>query len=116
MENLTKLELQALETITQCDFYDGRDSVVWDFSVYDICDIPTRSRSGVYGSLAKKGIIEVSEKEKSTYIDNNGVKQRNPHYRQGEPESNYGTLRITEQGYTLLDNLKLIDKYGEFRK
>jgi len=115
MENLTKLELQALETITQCDFYDGRDSIVWDFSVYDICDIPTRSRSGVYGSLAKKGIIEVSERLTKFYKDDNGVKQRNPHYCQGEPESIYGTLKITEQGYTLLDNLKLIDKHGEFK-
>lgn len=108
---LTKLELQGLQTITYSDFYEqGRDSIVWDFSVYDICSLKGKTRSGVFGSLAKKGLIVVTEKNKQFYTDKDGVKRRNPYY----DKNDFGTLRITELGYAELDRLELIDSNGYF--
>ena len=115
MENtkLTPLELQALHSITYSDFYErGRDSILWDFSVYDICTIPKRSRSGVYSSLVQKGIIVITEKERPYTTDKDGNKIRNIYYQRGEP--NFGTISITTEGYAALDTLKLIDEHGYF--
>jgi hypothetical protein len=110
---LTKLELCGLQTITYSDFYEnGRESIVWDFSVYDDCPFKGKTRSGVYGSLAKKGLIVITEKSKMFYIDANGTKCRNPYY----SIHDYGTIRITELGYTELDRLELIDEYGRFKQ
>jgi hypothetical protein len=115
MANLTALELQALETITYSDFYErGRDSILWDFSVYDICTIAKRSRSGVYSSLVQKGFIEITEKERPYTTDENGNKIRNKYYERGG--TNFGTIRITESGYAALDELNLIDEDGYFKK
>ena len=115
MANLTALELQALETITYSDFYErGRDSILWDFSVYDICTIAKRSRSGVYSSLVQKGFIEITEKERPYTTDENGNKIRNPYYERGG--TNFGTIRITPIGYAALDALDLIDEDGYFKK
>jgi len=110
---LTSLELQALQTITQSDFYEqGRKSITWDFSVYDICTIPKRSRSGVYSSLVQKGFIVITEKEKPYILNENGEKIRNIYYERGG--TNFGTIYITPEGYAALDKLKLIDEYGSF--
>ena len=109
---LTSLEIVGLESITYSDFYEmGRDSVVWDFSVYDICSLKGKTRSGVFGSLAKKGLIVVTEKNKQFYIDKDGVKRRNPYYNKND----FGTLRITELGYQVLDNHGLIDEGGYWK-
>ena len=110
--NLTPLELQALKTITCSDFYEnGRDSIVWDFSVYEICDIPRRSRAGVYSSLVQKGLIVITEKEKPYTVDAAGNKIKNRFYSR---EANFGTIQITETGYALLDEMKLINEHGHF--
>ena len=110
---ITSLELQALQTLTYSDFYErGRDSILWDFSVYDICTIPKRSRAGVYSSLVQKGFIEITEKERPYTINENGEKIRNIYYERGG--TNFGTIRITPEGYAALDTLKLIDEDGNF--
>ncbi len=109
--NLTERELIALHSITHSDFYEqGRGSIVWDFSVYDICSLPKKSRAGVYSSLVQKGIIFITEKNKKYYTDKDGVKRTNPYY---SPDD-YGTIYITPEGYSLLDSLNLIDEYGSF--
>jgi helix-turn-helix protein len=111
--NLTALEKQALQTITYSDFYErGRDSILWDFSVYDICTIAKRSRAGVYSSLVQKGLIEITEKERPYTLNENGEKIRNKYYERGG--TNFGTIRITKDGYALLDKLELIDEDGCF--
>jgi len=108
---LTKLEIIGLQTITGSDFYErGRESVVWDFSVYDICPLRGKTRSGVYGSLAKKELIVITEKNKQFYIDADGTKRRNPYY----DKNDFGTIYITELGYAELDRLELIDSNGYF--
>ena len=110
--NLTEMELVALHSITHSDFYEqGRDSIVWDFSVYDICSLPKRSRAGVYSSLVQKGIIHITEKNKQFYMVD-GVKTRNPYY----DKNDFGTIYITPEGYSLLDKLQLINEYGSFIK
>jgi hypothetical protein len=112
---ITKLELQGLQTITRSDFYEqGRDSITWDFSVYDICSLKGKTRSGVFSSLSQKGLIEIVEKEKTFILNEKGEKVRNPYYFKGEP--NFGTIRITKLGYSKLDELGLIDEYGYFIK
>ena len=119
MENtkLTPLELQALHTITHSDFYEnGRQSIVWDFSVYEICSIAKRSRAGVYSSLVQKGIIAITDKERPYTTDAEGNKIKNIYYDRRDSECNFGTIRITESGYELLDTLELINEYGEFKK
>ena len=110
---LTTFELQALKSITQSDFYEcGRGSVTWDFSVYDICPIPSRSRAGVFSSLVQKGIIQITEAEKKYIKNADGTKRLNPYW---EPDGhNYGTICITENGYIFLDSLNLINEYGNF--
>ena len=113
--NLTALEKQALETITYSDFYEnGRNSILWDFSVYDICTIAKRSRAGVYSSLVQKGLISITERERPYTINENGEKVRNIYYERGG--TNFGTIRITPLGYELLDTLELIDEDGHFKK
>ena len=108
---LTPLELEALQTSTCSDYYEnGRESVVWDFSVYDICSIAKRSRSGVYSSLVQKGLIVITEKEKPYITDGNGNKIRNKYY----SKDDHGTIYITETGYATLDQLGLINEYGSF--
>ena len=111
--NLTHYEIIALKSITNSDFYErGRDSILWDFSVFDICPLPSRTRSGVFSSLSQKGLINITEKEKPYTIDENGNKTRNPYYeRRG---TNFGTIRITQLGYEVLDSKNLIDEYGSF--
>ena len=112
---ITKLELQGLQTITRSDFYEqGRDSITWDFSVYDICSLKGKTRSGVFSSLSQKGLIEITEKEKTFILNEKGEKVRNPYYFKGA--LNFGTIRITELGYSKLDELGLIDEYGYFIK
>jgi len=113
--SLTDLEMLALKAITFSDFYENaRESICWDFSVYECCELKGKTRSGVYSSLTQKGIIYVTEKEKKFYKDSNGTKQRNPHFPlRGEP--NFGTIQITEFGYEVLDSLDLIDQYGSFK-
>jgi hypothetical protein len=110
---LTDLEIQALKAITYSDFYEnGRDSIPWDFSVYDACSIPSRKRGGVFSSLSMKGIIYIQEGERKFNIDANGKKWRNPYW---SPDA-YGTIHITKFGYKVLDNLQLIDENGSFIK
>lgn len=109
---ITNLEIIALKSITYSDFYEnGRDSIVWDFSVYDDCELKGKTRSGVFSSLSQKGLINITEKEKPYILDENGNKIRNKWY---SKEGNFGTLQITEFGYQLLDSLNLIDEDGRF--
>ena len=109
---MTELELVGLKTITKSDFYEnGRESVAWDFSVYDISPLKGRVRSGVYSSLSQKGIVKVTLPEKKFITDENGNKKLNRSYQRGQ---NHGTIRITELGYSVLDSMKLIDEYGYF--
>jgi hypothetical protein len=111
--HLTELEIIALETITRSDFYErGRDSILWDFSVFDICPLKGKTRSGVFSSLSQKGLISVTEKEKQFTTDQNGNKIRNPYYERGG--TNFGTIKITQLGYEVLDSKNLINEYGEF--
>lgn len=113
--NLTELEIIALKCITGSDFYEnGRKSITWDFSVFDICPIKGKTRSGVFSSLSQKGLINITEKEKPYTTDKNGNKIRNPYYQRGENETNFGTIRITQLGYEVLDSKNLINEYGEF--
>ena len=59
-KNLTDLELQALKAITYSDFYEnGRESILWDFSVYNCCPFNGKTRSGVFSSLVQKGLINI---------------------------------------------------------
>ena len=109
--NLTEMETIALKTITQSDFYESaRESVVWDFSVYDICSISKRSRAGVFSSLVQKGLIFIQEKEKP-FVLRDGVKTRNKYY----DRNSHGTIYITKEGYALLDQLEMIDEFGHFK-
>lgn len=109
--HLTELELQALKAITHSDFYEnGRESILWDFSVYDACSIPKHSRGGVFASLSTKGLINIQEGEKKFNIDKDGNKTLNPYW---SPDA-YGTMHITTLGYEVLDNLQLIDENGSF--
>jgi hypothetical protein len=110
---ITPLELDALKAITYSDFYEnGRDSVPWDYSVYDACDIPSRSRGGVFASLSTKGIINIYEGEKKFIIAADGTKTRNKWW--STDGLNFGTMHITKEGYALLDSLNLIDEHGYF--
>lgn len=111
--SLTNLELIGLQTITYSDFYEnGRKSVVWDYSVYDICPFTGKTRSGVFSSLVQKGMINVYEGEKKYIINENGQKVINKYWdRDG---LNFGTIEITELGYQTLDNLGLINENGNF--
>jgi len=110
--NLTDLEIIGLQSITYSDFYEnGRESIVWDFSVYDDCPLKGKVRSGVYSSLSQKGIVEISLPEKKYNINEKGEKILNRYYERG---NNYGTLKITPLGYELLDSLNLIDADGRF--
>ena len=113
IQSLTKLELKAIQSITDSDFYEnGRDSIPWDWSVYDACSIPKRSRGGVFASLSQKEIVHIQEGEKKFILNDEGVKIRNKWW---SPDA-YGTMYITETGYALLDQLQLIDEDGYFIK
>ena len=110
---LTPLEITALKSITHSDFYErGRDSTVWDYSVYDFCPLKGKTRSGVFSSLSQKGFVCITEKEKQFYTNAEGVKTRNPYY--DKDDLNFGTLSITESGYAALDKLGIIDEDGYF--
>ena len=110
---ITPLELDALKAITYSDFYEnGRESVLWDYSVYDVCDIPSRKRGGVFASLSTKGLIKIYEGEKKFILDENGNKVKNQWW--SNDGLNFGTMHITPEGYALLDSLKLIDEDGNF--
>lgn len=110
--SLTNLEITALKCITQSDFYEnGRESIVWDFSVYDYCPLKGKTRSGVFSSLSQKGFVVITEKEKPYTINKEGIRVRNPYYSR---ECNFGTLMITESGYAALDALNLLNEYGSF--
>jgi hypothetical protein len=110
--HLTELEIIGLKSITHSDFYEqGRESITWDFSVFDSCPLRGKTRSGVFSSLSQKGFIHIEEKEKQFIIDENGNKTRNPYY---ERSHNFGTIRITQLGYEVLDSKNLIDEYGSF--
>jgi hypothetical protein len=111
--HLTELEIIALKSITYSDFYEnGRKSILWDFSVFDNCSLKGKTRSGVFSSLSQKGLISITEKEKQFTTDKNGNKIRNQYYERGG--INFGTIRITELGYEVLDSKNLIDEYGSF--
>ena len=113
--HLTELEIIGLKSITHADFYEnGRNSIPWDFSVFDACPLKGKTRSGVFSSLSQKGLINITEKEKPYMIDKNGNKIRNPYYQRGENECNFGTIRISQLGYEVLDSKNLIDEYGSF--
>jgi hypothetical protein len=110
--NLTELELIALKSITQSDFYErGRDSIPWDFSVFDCCPLSGKTRSGVFSSLSQKGLVNITEKEKPHRIDENGNKVKNLYYSR---DCNFGTIQISLLGYEVLDSKKLIDEDGCF--
>jgi len=110
---LTALELQRLKSITHSDFYEnGRDSIVWDFSVYDNCPFTGKTRSGVFSSLVQKGIINVFEGEKKFIKKPDGTKVLNIYW--SRDGINFGTINITKAGYALLDSKNLIDKDGYF--
>jgi hypothetical protein len=110
--SLTNLEITALKCITQSDFYEnGRESIVWDYSVYDYCPLKGKTRSGVFSSLSQKGFVAITEKEKPYTINKEGIRVRNPYYSR---ECNFGTLMITESGYAALDALNLLNEYGSF--
>ena len=110
---LTPLEITALKSITWSDFYErGRDSSVWDYSVYDYCPLKGKTRSGVFSSLSQKGFVCITEKERQFYTNKDGIKTRNPYY--DKDDLNFGTLSITESGYAALDKLGLIDEDGHF--
>jgi len=109
----TTLELQGLQSITNSDFYEcGRNSIVWDFSVYDVCTIPKRSRAGVYSSLVQKGLVRITQAEKKYVLDKDGNKTLNRYWERGG--LNFGTIAITTEGYAFLDSAGLIDTYGHF--
>ena len=111
MNAITEKELVVLHAITVSDFYEnGRESIVWDFSVLDDLPLKGKTRSGVIGSLANKGFIWVTEKEKRYKINEYGQKVRNPYY----SPNDYGTFQITEAGYAVLDSMGLIDEDGRF--
>jgi hypothetical protein len=113
--NITELEMIGLKSITQSDFYEnGRRSCPWDFAVFDACPLKGKTRSGVFSSLSQKGLIKIYEKMSPYIINENGEKVRNPYYERGEP--NFGSMEITELGYTALDELGLIDEWGYFIK
>ena len=110
---ITELEIEALKAITHSDFYEnGRESVLWDYSVYDACSIPSRSRGGVFASLSTKGIITIYEGEKKFNIAADGTKTLNEYW--SRDGLNFGTMLITQPGYALLDQLQLIDENGFF--
>jgi hypothetical protein len=110
--NLTSNELIALKSITYSDFYEnGRESVVWDFSVYDDCPLKGKTKSGTFSSLVQKGLVFTQEAEKKYITDNQGNKVINKFWSR---DCNFGTLYITEAGYQLLDQLQLIDENGRF--
>jgi hypothetical protein len=72
---LTALELQGLQAITRSDYYErGRDSIVWDFSVYDICPFRGKTRSGVFSSLVQKGLIVITEGDKRIEFKRNDAR------------------------------------------
>jgi len=113
--NLTDLELQGLKAITHSDFYEnGRDSILWDFSVYDCCPFTGKTRSGVFSSLVQKGLVNIQEGEKKFIKDKDGNKILNKYW--SRDGLNFGTIKITTEGYELLDSLNLIDEYGSFVK
>jgi hypothetical protein len=111
-QNLTDLEIQALKAITHSDYYDGRDSIVWDWSAYDCCSFTGKTRSGVFSSLSQKGIINVSEAEKKFIKDEKGNKILNRYW--SNDGLNFGTISITEEGYSLLDSKNMINEHGRF--
>jgi hypothetical protein len=111
--NLTDLELQALKAITYSDFYEnGRESILWDFSVYDCCPFTGKTRSGVFSSLVQKGIIKIQEGEKKFITDEKGIKTINKYW--SRDGLNFGTILITPEGYSLLDSKNLINEDGHF--
>ena len=111
--HLTVLELQGLQTITHSDYYErGRDSIVWDFSVYDICPFRGKTRSGVFSSLVQKGLIVITEGEKKFIKNADGTKTLNRYW--NRDDNNYGTISITPAGYALLDSRNLINEDGAF--
>lgn len=112
---ITSLELQGLKAITHSDYYEnGRDSVLWDFSVYDCCPFKGKTRSGVFSSLAQKGLVNISPAEKRFVLDEKGNKIINKYW--NPRGGNFGTINITTAGYELLDSKNLIDEYGCFLK
>lgn len=117
---ITPLELDALKAITFSDFYEnGREAVVFPdwksyYSVYYACDIPARSRAGIFASLSTKGIITIQKGEKKFIINPDGTKTRNQCW--STDGLNFGTICITPAGYALLDSLNLINENGNFIK
>lgn len=111
---ITPLEIQALQSITYSDFYEaGRDSITWDYSVYDCCPFAGKTRSGVFSSLSQKGLIQIIEGEKKFIKDEAGNKIRNRFW--SRDGLNFGTIRITSAGYAALDLLNLINEDGHFK-
>jgi hypothetical protein len=81
---LTEKELQSLKAIIKSDYYQGVDSKVWDWSVYESLSFKGKVRSGVFSSLTQKGLVEI-------YFD---------------------TIGITKQGYELLKEINMVCEKG----
>ncbi len=111
-QQFTPNELKVIKAFTQSDFFDGFESIIWDFSLLDVLDMAPRTRSGVFSSLQQKEFFTITEKTKKYYIDSNGVKQRTQHYYAGEPETKYGTYALTEKCVEALKNANLIHTNG----
>lgn len=63
--NLTEKEIIFLKTMSESDFWENDiDSIVWDYSVNEFLPYEGKIRSGVISSLEKKGVINVTKKEK----------------------------------------------------
>ena len=107
-QQFTPNELKVIKAFTQSDFFDGFESIIWDFSLLDILDMAPRTRSGVFSSLQQKEFFSITERNKKYYIDSNGVKQRNQYY---DP-NDYGTYALTEKCVEALKNANLIHTNG----
>jgi hypothetical protein len=109
---ITELETAMFKAMLQSDFYDGKGSIMWDFSVYDYCPYKGKKRSGVISSLVQKGFITITESLKKYIKNADGTKDLNPHYHADEPEANYGTIAITQAGHQALETLNMTDQDG----
>ena len=108
----TPNELTVIKAFTESDFFDGTESIIWDFSLLDILDMKPRTRSGVFSSLQQKEYLIVTERTKKYYKDADGTKHLNPHYCSGEPEANYGTYQLTEKCISDLQLANLLSEDG----
>lgn len=67
MQDITKLERDIIEAITESDFYEnGPDSVVWVDTVSTA--LGRQAMGGVLSSLVQKGFIRVEEYERGSMV------------------------------------------------